>query len=88
MMFLICLVILAPTVLSGDEVGEVSQSLTARLERLEETVRGQEEKIRDLLSQPYCYTCGYQSAWLQPDSVIQYERVLYQAEWNTRSQRS
>ena len=87
-MFLICLVILAPTVLSGGDVVEASLSLTARLERLEETVRGQEEKIRSLLSQPYCYTCGYQSAWLQPDSVIQYERVLYQAEWTTPGQRS
>ena len=70
-MFLICLVILVTTVLNGgSEVEEASLSLTARL--------GQ--TLRGLVSQPYCYTCGYQSVWLQPDSVIQYERLLYQAE--------
>merc|ERR1712024_297535 len=77
-MFLIALVMLATTDLTGGgAVGEVSLSLSERLERLEETVRG-------LASQPYCYTCGYQSVWLQPDSVIQYERLLYQ-ETNTLS---
>ena len=70
MMFLIALVMLATTVLTGgDEAGEANLSLAARLERLEETVRG-------LVSQPYCYTCGYQSAWIQPDSVIQYEILM------------
>ena len=32
----------------------------------------------------YCYSCGYQVAWLDPDSVIKFQRVLFH-QTNTES---
>ena len=32
----------------------------------------------------YCYTCAYQTAWLEADEVVKYEKLLYEAT-NTES---
>ena len=49
-----------------------NRSLEDRLEKVEK--QGRAEDPRD---NPYCYECGYQSAWDVEDSVMTYTRLLY-----------